>query len=107
MPRSEFSQTVIELIRQIPEGKVCTYGSIAELAGNPRAARQVVRVLYSCGRKENLPWYRVINREGRIAIKQASGKERQQELLEHEGVVFDWSGKIDLDEYMWRPGDTI
>ncbi len=103
MPRSLFTSAAIELIRAIPEGKVCTYGRIAEHAGDPRGARQVVRILHSCAEKEQLPWHRVVNREGRIALRPMEGYETQRALLEHEGVEFDELGRIDLNRFLWEP----
>ena len=96
-----FTIKVIELIREIPKGRVATYGFIAALAGNPRAARQVARVLHSCSRKEVLPWHRVVNREGRISLKLFQGYEIQKQLLEDEGVLFDQKGRIDLNIFLW------
>ncbi|MHA1457965.1 MAG: MGMT family protein [Promethearchaeota archaeon] len=58
---SEFTQEVIKIIKNIPKGKVLTYGMIAKLAGNPRAARQVSWILHSSSKKYDLPWHRVIN----------------------------------------------
>jgi methylated-DNA-protein-cysteine methyltransferase-like protein len=106
MARQEFSNTVIELIRAIPEGFVSTYGGIALMAGSPQAARQVARILHSCSSKEQLPWHRVVNREGRISLKPMQGYEEQRMLLEDEGVVFDAKGRIDLDVYLWRGKTT-
>ncbi|MFX1494230.1 MAG: MGMT family protein, partial [Promethearchaeota archaeon] len=63
MPIS-FSQNIRELIKQIPYGRIATYGQIAAFAGNPRAARQVAWILHSCSKKDNLPWHRVINSKG-------------------------------------------
>lgn len=103
MERSRFTSEVIALIRAIPQGRVSTYGKIAKLAGNPRAARQVARILHSCSRKEHLPWHRVINREGRISLKPLQGYEAQRQLLEREGVMPDDSGRIDLDRFLWNP----
>lgn len=103
MSRSPFSNKVIELVRAIPEGQVCTYGRIAALAGNPRAARQVVRVLHSVGALEQLPWQRVINSKGGISPQAFDGHEEQRELLEEEGIEFDASGRVDLDRFLWRP----
>jgi len=103
MARSEFTTKVIEAIRAIPRGKVSSYGRIAELAGNNRGARQVVRVLHICSEAEELPWYRVVNKQGRIAIDPRDGYHRQKELLEAEGVVFDESERIDLDRFLWEP----
>lgn len=102
MTRQDFTLRVIELIRSIPEGRVATYGGIAAAAGSPRAARQVVRILHTCSRKEKLPWHRIVNREGRIALKPFAGYEEQKILLEAEGVEFGLSDCIDLEEYLWR-----
>jgi methylated-DNA-protein-cysteine methyltransferase-like protein len=104
MPR-ELTEEIIEAIRDIPEGMVCTYGAIAKLAGNPRAARQVVRVLHTYGEKEELPWWRVINREGRISLKPGFGYEVQRELLEAEGVEFGAGERVDLKRFGWEPDD--
>ena len=101
MTRQAFTTRVIELVRAIPEGRVATYGGIAAAAGSPRAARQVVRVLHTCSRSENLPWHRVVNREGRIALKPFAGYEEQKMLLETEGIEFGLSDRIDLDRYLW------
>ncbi len=104
MSKNVFTEQAIEVIRSIPEGKVATYGGVAALAGNPRAARQVVRILHTCSRKEGLPWQRVINREGRISLKRGQGYEEQKKLLEQEGVEFDLSGRVNFEEFLWIPG---
>lgn len=98
-----FTQRTIEITKRIPSGKVATYGQVASLAGNPRGARQVVRVLNLYSEKENLPWFRVINREGRIALPAGRGRELQRSLLEAEGVVFGVGEKVDLKKYLWVP----
>ncbi len=107
MTKSNFTKEVIECIREIPVGYVSTYGGIAELAGNPRAARQVVRVLHTYGEKEKLPWHRVINKQGKISLKPMQGYEQQHELLENEGVVFDENDQIDLNRFLWKPDNEI
>lgn len=103
MARSEFSEKVIELIRSVPHGRVCTYGQIALMAGNPKAARQVSYILHSCSKKENLPWHRIIGKSGKISIKQFEGYEMQKHLLECEGIEFDLNGKINMKLYLWNP----
>src|SRR5699024_12383361 len=60
---------LIAIIKNIPEGRVMTYGQIARLAGTPRGARQVARILHSMSRKHHLPWHRVINVQGKLTIK--------------------------------------
>jgi methylated-DNA-protein-cysteine methyltransferase-like protein len=98
-----FHSKVKDIIRSIPSGKVATYGQIAALAGNPRAARQVVRVLHSSTKEDDLPWHRVVNRQGQISLKPGHGYEIQRGLLEQEGVILDDSSTIDFDQYIWMP----
>ena len=73
------------------------------LAGNPRAARQVVRALHSSSGKEKLPWFRVINSKGQISLKPGQGYELQKALLEDEGIEFGLTDTIDLARFQWRP----
>lgn len=101
--RKSFYQRIIDIIKRIPEGKVATYGQIAQYAGNPRAARQVAYILHSSSEKENLPWHRVINSKGGISLKHRRGYELQKQLLKKEGVVFDEDGCIDLKRFQWVP----
>ena len=98
---TEFTKRAIELIKQIPAGKIATYGQIATLAGNNKAARQISRILHSSSDKYDLPWHRVINSQGKISLKSGDGFEIQKAMLENEGiqVVLD---KIDLKNYQWR-----
>ena len=103
MTHQSFTIRVIEAIRDIPSGRVATYGQIASMAGNRRAARQVARILHACSHTHGLPWHRVVNREGRIALPASSGYEDQKRLLENEGVGFDGTGRIDLERFVWRP----
>jgi methylated-DNA-protein-cysteine methyltransferase-like protein len=106
-PTSEisFTQQVIEVIKKIPRGKVLTYGQIAALAGNPRGARQVVRVLHTGTEKHKLPWHRVVNRQGKVALKPGYGYEIQRELLQREGVEFDKNDTINLGRYLWASSE--
>ena len=104
MPRKPFTARVIELIRSIPKGSVATYGGIAAMAGNPRAARQVARILSSCAEMEGLPWHRVVNREGRIVLKGEWNHAEQEDRLAREGIAFSRSGHIDLERFLWQPG---
>lgn len=102
---TEFTRTVIAIIQSIPAGKVMTYGQIAALAGHPRAARQVVRVLHTMSRKYQLPWHRVINSKGEIGIRDYDARTRQLLYLESEGVEF-IGERIDLEEYLFHPTQT-
>jgi methylated-DNA-protein-cysteine methyltransferase related protein len=100
-----FTEKVVEIIKQIPPGKVMTYGQIAGVAGSPRAARQVVRILHSMSKKHKLPWHRVINAKGQIAIQDEEANEEQRLNLEMEGVEVGLHGEINLNEYRWDPED--
>lgn len=95
----EFTLNVIKVVGEIPAGKVMTYGSVAALAGNSRAARQVARILSSCSDKYNLPWHRVLSSKGFISLPENRGRELQTVLLENEGIVIGPSGFIDLKCY--------
>ena len=97
------SQRIKDIIKKIPGGRVATYGQIAAMAGNPLAARQVVRILHSSSRKEKLPWHRVINSEGRISLQPGFGYEEQKALLTKEGVAFDEKDTIDFERFLWSP----
>lgn len=96
-------QRILTVIAQIPPGKVATYGQIASLAGLPRRARLVGRVLKTCA-DPKIPWYRVVNSRGEISLR--SGSECQQvqyEALLEEGVEFDIRRRIDLSRFQWHP----
>jgi len=103
MSRSILNDRIIKIIRQVPEGRVATYGQIAVYAGNRGAARQVSWVLHSSSDKENLPWHRIVNSSGRISLKPQRGYELQKSLLQAEGVFFDEDDRIDLEKYGWNP----
>lgn len=98
-----YTERVITIIKQIPEGKVMTYGQIASMAGSPRGARQVVRILHSMSSKYHLPWHRVINSKGEIGIKNGELHTRQKLLLQDEGVVFLDDSSINLKSFQFHP----
>lgn len=100
-PLFSFTERVVYVIRNIPEGRVLSYGRIASVAGNPRGARQVVRILHTQTGKHDLPWHRVINSKGKISLK-GEGYRQQKELLESEGIMLDEDDSIDLKKYLWN-----
>ena len=100
---TSFHQAIIKLVKRIPKGKVATYGQIALLAGNPRGARQVVWALNTSSERENLPWFRIVNKQGRISLPHGGGYELQKSLLKKEGVKFNLGDIIDLNKYLWIP----
>jgi methylated-DNA-protein-cysteine methyltransferase-like protein len=106
----EFNSKVWEIVRQIPRGKVTTYGRIAAIIATPDGmtlkeyegvgARWVGSAMAQC--PDDVPWQRVINSQGKISIrKNSDGHIRQRELLEEEGVEFDAKDRIDLSRYGW------
>ena len=88
-----FFETAYAVTRTIPPGRVMSYGQIAALAGNPRMARQVGWAMHDC--PPDVPWHRVVRRDGSIATGDA---ETKRALLEAEGVAFDGNGRV-LREY--------
>lgn len=94
-----FTAEVIRILKEIPSGYVVTYGQVARMAGSPRAARQVVRILHSMSRKYQLPWHRVVNAKGEIAVPDADSRQWQRSLLEKEGIVFTKDGRVDWKQF--------
>lgn len=90
------------MVKQIPHGKVATYGQIATLAGYYRQARQVGFALHAIP-SDDIPWHRVINAQGKISLNLEMGGAVQRKLLENEGVVFSPVGIITLKEFQWQP----
>jgi methylated-DNA-protein-cysteine methyltransferase-like protein len=91
---SEFTFRVIEAIKSVKRGETTSYGTIAAIAGNPKGARQVIRVLATYSEKEGLPWHRIVRKDGTIALPKGGGFEHQKALLEAEGVEVDEEGRI-------------
>jgi methylated-DNA-protein-cysteine methyltransferase-like protein len=84
-----------------------TYGQIAKIAGKPRGARQVVRILHSMSRKYELPWHRVINIKGEIVIQDDEGAFTQKALLESEGIRFRGNKVLNLEKYRYKPDEEF
>ena len=98
----EFQCAVTALIAAIPPGKVLTYGRVAELAGYPRHARHVGRLLGTAPQGA-LPWHRVVGACGRIARPGTESADWQRALLEAEGVTLQARGTVDLARHLWHP----
>lgn len=92
---------IYDVVRQIPKGRVATYGQIAALAGNPRWARVVGYALHVNPDPNTIPCYRVVNREGAVSKAFAFGGENMQILLLREEGVEVTDGKVDLKIYQW------
>jgi methylated-DNA-protein-cysteine methyltransferase-like protein len=97
--KPDFVRNVWKVVGGIPEGHVLTYGEVARLSGRPNGARHVSQALRLAPRKLKLPWHRVINAQGMIAMPEnSSGYRKQKSRLQDEGVVF-LNGKVDLKRY--------
>ena len=103
MPSDSYA-AIYAVVEQIPEGRVATYGQVAELAGLSGHARQVGYALHATPDDLEIPWQRVMNAKGEV-----SGRSDplmvgvQQSLLEAEGVVFNSNGRCDLARFRWQP----
>lgn len=96
----KFKDKVFNICLSIPEGQVTTYGTVALLAGLPRGARLVGGVLHHA--EEELPWHRIVNREGFLSIRCfGHPKSLQKALLEGEGVEVSKDFVVDLNKYGW------
>lgn len=110
MAAKSSEQRILDAIRAIPRGQVAGYGEVAQRAGLPGRARLVARVLSGQG-EPDLPWYRVLRSDGRIAFPEGSrGYREQSQHLRAEGVKVE-NGRVkrtrparNLDEALWGPG---
>jgi methylated-DNA-protein-cysteine methyltransferase-like protein len=87
-------------VAAIPRGRVATYGEVAEMAGLPGRARLVGAALKRLGEDSAVPWHRVVNARGEISVHgRPEAASAQRILLEDEGIVFEPTGRIDLNRY--------
>ena len=101
-----FFERVYAQVRCVPAGSVCTYGTIAELAGYPKASREVGLAMSRVQSGWNLPCHRIVNAKGTLAPTYAFGGQRvQRQLLEDEGVAFVDDETIDMVRHRWPPCD--
>ena len=91
---------IYQVARRVPRGRVATYGDVARLSGNPRAAREVGRAMAALPEGADVPWWRIVNRQGAISCR-SHGMEQQAELLRSEGVEVSADGSLDLARYRW------
>ncbi|TCM69947.1 methylated-DNA-protein-cysteine methyltransferase-like protein [Acinetobacter calcoaceticus] len=101
---NELAQLIIAVVALIPYAKVASYGQVAKLAGLPKHARLVGRVLSQLDDNVNIPWHRVINSQGKISLSKLNeqGVNIQQLKLMQEGVVV-LEGRVKLKTYAWQP----
>ncbi len=97
-----YRERVYGIVRQIPVGRVMTYGQIAGVLGEGYTARTVGYVMH--GADDDVPWHRVINSQGKCSTGRLTiPMNLQQEVLESEGIEFSASGKCDLSSLLWYP----
>ena len=93
-------------VKRIPRGRVATYGQIALYAGNPRWARVVCYALHVNPDPDEIPCFRVVNRNGRVSNAFAFGGENMQiMLLRADGIEVSDDGYVELNKYLWDGAD--
>ena len=96
-------EAICAVVRRIPSGWVATYGQVATMAGMPRRARLVGRVLQRLDPTTNVPWHRVVNAKGEVSfsLSRNGGDVLQRRLLEKEGISFDGQNRLNLERCRW------
>jgi methylated-DNA-protein-cysteine methyltransferase-like protein len=101
----DYRERVFRIVRSIPRGRVMTYGQIAEILGEGYTPRTVGFVMHSSNDKT--PWHRVINAQGGCSTRGlVLPHDKQQRMLETEGVRFNERGRCQLQEFLWIPEET-
>ena len=100
-------EKIYQVIQNIPNGKICTYGIVARMAGLGSDGRMVSYALHSLSENSPVPWHRVINRFGKISwsISRNGHDQIQYDLLKQEGIVFAADGSIDFKKFLWTGND--
>jgi len=93
----EFAFMILEIVSEIPKGKVASYGQIAKLAGFPKNARKVGKVMSNVELFGEYPCHRVVHSDGKLV----EGWKMQKKLLEKEGIIFKKNFTVDMKKYQW------
>jgi methylated-DNA-protein-cysteine methyltransferase-like protein len=106
---SPFKDRVIEIVSLVPPGKVVSYGQVALYIGAPRAARQVGWILRELGDNTKIPWWRVVNKNGKISISGnfQADKVLQRKLLQAEGVEVSDQFDLSIEKYRFAPDSKL
>ena len=100
-----YNQRVFEIVRRIPSGHVMTYGQLAEILGEGYTARTIGFVMHTAD--DTVPWHRVINAQGACSTGRVLlPMNKQQRMLEAEGVEFNARERCDLGRYRWTPEEA-
>ena len=102
-----FQTAVYHIVARIPKGKVTSYGAIAAMAGQPRAARGVGWILNRLDHDTDLPWWRVVNGSGGLSTYKLPGAAGplQRDILLSEAIAFDAKGCVSEDRFWWKPNE--
>ena len=104
-PDQQYRDRVYRIVRRIPRGRVMTYGQLAYILGEGYTPRTVGFVMHGADERKT-PWQRVINSQGRCSTGRiVLPADKQQRMLEREGVKFDAGGRSDLETYLWHPDE--
>src|ERR1044072_10012023 len=102
-PDEKYRERVYKIVRRIPRGRCMTYGQIAYMLGEGYTPRTVGFVMHGADER-NTPWHRVINSQGKCSTGRiVLPADKQQRMLEREGVKFDETGRCDLEKALWKP----
>ena len=100
---ADYRERVYKIVCRIPRGRVMTYGQLAYILGEGYTPRTVGFVMHGADECKT-PWQRVINSQGRCSTGRiVLPSDKQQRMLEREGVKFDASGRCDLEKFLWHP----
>jgi methylated-DNA-protein-cysteine methyltransferase related protein len=103
-----FFERVYVIVRQIPEGKVTSYGAIAKALGTARSARMVGWAMNAAHNRDDVPAHRVVNRKGLLTGKHHfDGTSLMQQLLENEGIVVEDNQIVDFESVFWTPEVSV
>ncbi|HLS11838.1 MAG TPA: MGMT family protein [Flavobacteriaceae bacterium] len=103
-----FFERVYQVVRQIPYGRVTSYGAIAKFIGSPQSARMVGWAMNSAHSKPDVPAHRVVNRNGLLTGKHHfPGTDTMQRMLESEGIKVEDDQVLNFKEHFWDPKDFL
>ena len=108
MPDASFFEKVYAVVRQIPEGRVTSYGAIARYIGAPQSARMVGWAMNACHNRPDVPAHRVVNRLGMLTGKHHfRGTNLMEQLLENEGVSVQNDRIVHFNDCFWDPSENL
>ena len=106
--KDSFFEKVYKVTRQIPEGRVTSYGAIANYLGMKRSARMVGWAMNACANRDDVPAHRVVNRKGLLTGKfHFKGTNLMQQLLENEGLEVRDNQVVDFEGHFWDPAKEL